>query len=106
MEYSDTRKNADCINLRKLLQELKEPIIIGIAGDSGSGKSTYSNGIKRMLGTDIVQTIHMDGYHKENREQRKISGKLPLDPLCNRFDLLKEHLALLKRGENYTFTYI
>ena len=74
-------------------------MLIGIAGDSGSGKTTYSNGIRRLLGTDIVQTITMDGYHKENRAQRAISGILPLDPSANHLDLLKEHLTLLKQGK-------
>ncbi|OGG00350.1 phosphoribulokinase [Candidatus Gottesmanbacteria bacterium RBG_13_37_7] len=74
--------------------------MIGITGDSGSGKTTYSNGIRRLLGPDIVTTIDMDGYHKENREQRKKSGKLPLDPSMNKLDLLLEHLKLLKEGKS------
>lgn len=87
-----------CTHLRSLLQQIKQPIIIGVAGDSGSGKSTYSDGIRRMLGTDIVKTIELDGYHKENREQRRISGRLPLDPEANHLDLLQEHLKALIQG--------
>lgn len=82
-----------------LLKKRSTPIIIGITGDSGSGKTTYSNGIRRLLGTDIVKTIDMDGYHKENREEREKSGHLPLDPSINRLDLLCEHLTLLKSGK-------
>ncbi|MFM7437511.1 MAG: phosphoribulokinase, partial [Snowella sp.] len=88
-----------CLTLRQQLQELDRPIIIGVAGDSGSGKTTYSNGIRRLLGTDIVETICLDGYHKEDREQRKISGKLPLDPEANRLDLLQEHLKSLRENQ-------
>jgi phosphoribulokinase len=84
--------------LRLLLTDIKEPIIIGITGDSGSGKTTYSNGIRRLLGTDIVKTITMDGYHKENRIEREKSGKLPLDPNENKLDLLFKHLTDLKKG--------
>ena len=86
-------------NFREILLKLKRPIIIGIAGDSGSGKTTYSNGIRRLLGIDLVQTITMDGYHSQNRQERKISGKLPLDPECNHFDLFLKHLEALKKGE-------
>ncbi len=86
-------------NLREILKKIKVPFIIGITGDSGSGKTTYSNGIRRLLGTDIVTTIDMDGYHKENREQRRVSGRLPLDPALNNLDLLKEHLSELKQGK-------
>ena len=83
-------------NLRQKLLASKTPIIIGIAGDSGSGKTTYSNGIRRLVGIDLVQTITMDGYHKENRQQRKISGQLPLDPEANKFELFLQHLKALK----------
>lgn len=86
------------LNLRERLKKIKEPVIIGIAGDSGSGKTTYSNGIRRLLGIDLVQTITLDGYHKENREQRKTSGKLPLDPEANNLDLIYRHLKSLKYG--------
>ena len=79
--------------------QIKKPIIIGISGDSGSGKTRFSSGIRELLGSDLVKTIEMDGYHKENREQRKASGRLPLDPEVNRLDLLLEHLQALKRGE-------
>ncbi len=85
--------------LRELLRRPGPPILIGVAGDSGSGKTTYTNGLRRMLGRDIVGTIAMDGYHKENREQRRISGQLPLDPEANRLDSLRRHLEALRAGE-------
>lgn len=85
--------------LRSRLQDLRQPMIIGVCGDSGSGKTTYSNGIRELIGGDIVSTIEMDGYHKENREQRKISGRFPLDPDANHLDLLEQHLRELKQGK-------
>jgi len=84
--------------MRKRLLQSKKPFIIGIAGDSGSGKTTYGNGIRRLLGKDLVKTIDMDGYHKENRKEREVSGHLPLDPKINNLDLLKNHLTQLKQG--------
>lgn len=83
---------------KEKLINLTSPVIIAIAGDSGSGKTTYSNGIRRMFGTDIVKTITMDGYHKENRSERLKNGKLPLDPSINNLDLLLEHLGKMKKG--------
>src|SRR3990170_6115572 len=88
------------MNFRDRLSKLQKPLIIGIAGDSGSGKTTYSNGIRRLIGIDLVQTITMDGYHKENRSQRKVSHKLPLDPSANKLDLLLQHLKLIKEGKS------
>src|SRR3989344_8622047 len=87
------------LNFRELLIRSNSPYLIGIAGDSGSGKTTYSNGIRRLLGIDLVQTITLDGYHKENREQRKLSGRLPLDPEANFLDKILKHLESLKNGE-------
>lgn len=89
-----------CDTLRSRLLKMPYPMIIGVSGDSGSGKTTYSNGIRRLVGDDIVQTIELDGYHKEDREQRSISGRLPLDPDVNHLDLLLEHLQLLKQGKS------
>ena len=89
-----------CVTMRYRLQQRRSPIIIGISGDSGSGKTTYCNGIRRLLGLDMVSTICTDGYHKEDREQRKKSGRLPLDPEANHLNLLSEHLAALKEGKS------
>lgn len=86
-------------SLRDRLQQLRSPIIVGVSGDSGSGKTTFSNGIRRLLGSDIVSTICTDGYHKEDREQRQQSGRLPLDPAANHLNLLEQHLAALKHGK-------
>lgn len=91
--------NASCTLLQSMLQKTKIPFIIGITGDSGSGKTTFSDGIRRLLGPNVVKTIQMDGYHKENRKQRAESGKLPLDPEANHLEKLEEHLKLLKQGK-------
>ncbi len=85
-------------NLRVLLRHHGRPILIGVAGDSGSGKTTYTNGLRRMLGADIVGTLATDGYHKENREQRRRSGCIPLDPEANHLNLLQQHLEELRQG--------
>jgi len=86
--------------IRDRLKQLNSPIIVGVSGDSGSGKTTFSNGIRRLIGNDLVATICTDGYHKEDREQRQQSGRLPLDPDANHLDLLQQHLADLKQGKS------
>lgn len=86
--------------IRDRLNQLQAPIIVGVSGDSGSGKTTFSNGIRRLIGSDLVSTICTDGYHKEDRAQRQKSGRLPLDPAANQLDLLLCHLAELKQGNS------
>lgn len=91
-----------CNRLRSRFVFQNTPVIVAIAGDSGSGKTTYSDGIRKILGPSIVTTIEMDGYHSENRSQRAISGHFPLDPTYNRLELLSMHLEKLKQGESVT----
>ncbi|RFA29055.1 phosphoribulokinase [Alkalilimnicola ehrlichii] len=86
-------------NLRALLQHAQRPILLAVAGDSGSGKTTYSQGIRRLLGEDMVAAISLDGYHKEDRAMRKISGRSPLDPRANDLKLIKSHLRTLRAGQ-------
>jgi phosphoribulokinase len=72
--------------------------IIGVAGDSGSGKTTFTQGIRSIFGDNLVSTITLDDYHSLDRAGRKDQGITPLDPRANRLDQLEKDLALLKRG--------
>lgn len=71
---------------------------IGVAGDSGSGKTTFTQGVRDIFGADLVSTITLDDYHRLDRKEREREGVTPLDPAANRLDLLEEHLDLLRRG--------
>ena len=70
--------------------------IVGVAGDSGSGKTTISNGIRRILGEDAAISFSMDDYHTLDRKQRKELGVTPLNPKANNLELLADHLEALK----------
>ena len=71
---------------------------LGVAGDSGSGKTTFTEGIRSIFGTDLVSTITLDDYHRLDREGRKEQGLTALNPEANRIDQLEQDLILLKRG--------
>lgn len=78
-----------------------KPLIIGIAGGTGSGKSTFTNKIKKEFG-DSVSVIYHDNYYKIQdditfEERCKVNYDHP-DSLET--DLLVEHLERLKRGES------
>ncbi len=78
-----------------------KPLIIGIAGGSGSGKSTVARNLARSLSTATVAFIDMDAYylnfaHLTLEERRKINWDHP-----NAFDwdLLIAQLGALAEGK-------
>ncbi|MCR5354478.1 MAG: uridine kinase [Lachnospiraceae bacterium] len=78
-----------------------EPIIIGIAGGTGSGKSTFTNKIKEAFADDTT-VIYYDNYYKAQDElpfeERKLQNYDHPDAFET--DLLLEHLQKLKNGES------
>jgi len=74
--------------------------LVGIAGDSASGKSTFAKGIVQLFGEENVLSITLDNYHKFDRKERKDLGITPLNPLANDFDLIYEHLKSLKSDKS------
>ncbi len=76
-------------------------IIIGIAGGTGSGKTTVVNKIISQLSKDEVAVLSQDSYYLDSShlplEERQ---KLNFDhPDSVEFGLLVRHLEALKRGE-------
>jgi phosphoribulokinase len=78
---------------------MPRPIVLGIIGDSASGKTTLTRGLVRVLGEDQVSHLSADGYHRFDRAQRLERNLTPLDPECNHMDVLAQHLAHLRAGE-------
>jgi phosphoribulokinase len=76
--------------------------LLGLAGDSASGKSTLSRGIEYILGGERVGRVCTDDYHRYDRAERAAMGVTPLDPAANRMDLLASHLRSLSAGEGIT----
>jgi uridine kinase len=77
------------------------PVIIGIAGGSGSGKTTVAHRVREAAPGKTVLIIHHDSYYHDN-------SRLPLEqrvrinydhPDAFETSLLVAHLQALKRGE-------
>ena len=78
---------------------MPRPIMLSIAGDSGSGKTTITRGVVRVLGEDKVTHFCADDYHRYDRRQRAERGITPLDPECNYLDVLACDVRHLRQNE-------
>jgi uridine kinase len=84
-----------------ILFVMQRRVLIGIAGGTGSGKTTVAQRISEFLGDDKVLIIPQDAYYKDRSylpiEER---DKLNFDhPDAFDTDLLEEHLEKLKSGQ-------
>src|SRR6476469_1074364 len=84
---------------RYVARLMPRPILLGIVGDSASGKTTLTRGLVRILGEHQVTHISADYYHRYDRKHRAERGLTPLHPDCNYLDILGQHLAHLRAGE-------
>jgi uridine kinase len=88
-----------------------EPVLIGVAGGTGSGKTTVAHEILKRAGTDQISLIQHDAYYKDLGDlppaQRAMQNFDHPDALDNQ--LLIAHLEELKAGRSveipvYDFT--
>lgn len=77
-------------------------IIIGIAGGTGSGKTTVVNKLAKSLPKENLTILPQDAYYMDNselsfEERQKINYDHPnsID-----WDLMLQHISALKRGQN------
>ena len=82
-----------------------KPLIIGIAGGSGSGKSTVAKNVAENLTTSSVAFIDMDAYYKHFptlslEERKRLNWDHPdafdYDLLCSHLDALSKRKAIEK----------
>jgi phosphoribulokinase len=118
---SNVRAPASSSSLNMALKEGQVPIVIGVAADSGCGKSTFMRRLTSIFGGDVVgplgggfgnggwetntlvsdltTVICLDDYHLNDRNGRKVTKRTALDPLENNFDLMYEQVKALKDGK-------
>lgn len=77
------------------------PMVVGIAGGTGSGKTTVSDRIVEAVGPENVAILDQDSYYLdlshiplEERRERNFDHPDALE-----FPLLRDHVRQLKRGE-------
>jgi phosphoribulokinase len=96
-------------------------VVIGVAADSGCGKSTFMRRLTNIFGgsrvgplgggfddggwetntlvSDTTTVICLDDYHLNDRGGRKVSGFTALNTCEQNFDLMYEQIKALKSGE-------
>ena len=76
------------------------PIVIGVAGGTGSGKTTVANVVLERLGAHRIAYVPHDAYYKDLRNLQRIQRDIlnfdHPDSLDN--ELMLEHIRLLKSG--------
>jgi len=75
-------------------------VLIGVAGDSGCGKSTFLRRLTDLFGEEFMTVICLDDYHSLDRQGRKVAGVTALNPKANNFDLMYEQIKALKSGQS------
>lgn len=106
---------------RKVVQEKKQTFLIGIAGESASGKTTFvDNTVKACVKDEIdgvYTVIRCDDYFKDTSKELQEAGNYERlfktgfsfdTPEVVNLDLMKQHLIDLKHGKsivspNYDF---
>ena len=78
---------------------MARPIVLGVVGDSASGKTTITKGLVAILGEEAVTHIGTDDYHKFDRSERAENGITPLHPDCNYVDIITQDVHHLRNGE-------
>jgi uridine kinase len=76
-------------------------VAIGVAGGTGSGKTTVADRILERVGAGKIAYIPHDAYYKDLSDQPKdVRAKVNFDhPDSLESALLVEHLALLRQGQ-------
>lgn len=76
------------------------PVVLGVAGGSGSGKSTVVREVCRSLGEDVASVLHHDSYYRD-LAHLPFEARVTVNfdhPDALETELMVEHLHALLRG--------
>ncbi|KEO85194.1 uridine kinase [Tumebacillus flagellatus] len=80
---------------------MKRPVLIGIAGGTGSGKTSVAREITRNIAPENIVLIEQDNYYKDQTQMTMAQRVLTNYDHPNAFDndLLFEHLTQMLEGQ-------
>jgi uridine kinase len=77
----------------------RKPFVIGVAGDSGSGKDTFIDSISGLFGFHSVVMHSGDDYHLWDRQKPMWQMMTPLNPMANDLEGFTRDLISLVDGK-------
>lgn len=77
----------------------RKPIVVNIAGDSGTGKDTLSDLIVDMIGPNATTEVSGDDYHIWDRHKPMWQALTHLNPKANHLDRLTDDVRALATGK-------
>lgn len=83
------------------MQGRTKPLLIGLAGDSGSGKNYFTNLLYDLFGAQNASVIEGDDYHKWERRDERWQDYTHLNPRANYLNALASHAGQLAKGLSY-----
>jgi uridine kinase len=78
----------------------RKPFVIGVAGDSGSGKDTYADSITGLFGAHSVVKLSGDDYHLWDRQKPMWQVMTHLNPMANDLEGFGNDIVALIDGES------
>ena len=78
----------------------KKPLVLGIAGDSGSGKDTLSDAIEGLFGSHSSVKLSGDDYHRWDRHKPMWKVMTHINPMANDLQAFSNDLFSLRDGKS------
>jgi uridine kinase len=83
-----------------ILQKLNyKPFLVGVGGDSGAGKSTFSGLIEMVMGSNAMSIVRGDDMHRWERGNEQWKTITHLNPKANDLHQDVQHTKALKEGK-------
>lgn len=78
----------------------KNPLVIGISGDSGSGKDTLSDSLEGLIGSHSTVKLSGDDYHRWDRHKPMWQVMTHINPMANDLQSFSNDLINLIDGKS------
>jgi uridine kinase len=88
------------VRSNEVYRQRATPVLIGIAGDSASGKRSFAGLVARVLGETKVTLISGDDYHRWPRGHEMYRVYTHLNAAANALHRQQEHAFALSRGKS------